>query len=505
MRRLWPRSGTTPETPAHRQGEQPPITRDAKPVKSSADSSAIRLSETAGRLLTLAGLLVAFLLRLYRLGDESLWYDETVSAFLARQPFADMVSHTALDIHPPGYYALLHAWATVTAPFGTPALEYLLAYPSLWFGLLSIALLAPIGRILLGHSPPILAVWLAAINPFQLWYAQEVRMYTVAAALGSCALLAALQFTRATAGPHAGQSHNASTVAWLALYAVAAAAGLYTLYYFAFALLAVNLAVLTTFYLLSRNRNHKHLGRGALAWVAAQAGALLLFCRVDTHLRAPGPGAPRPPLAAAVGRHRPSALRRRRRLRRLRRRAKRPQRASVVVGGPGRPALHSLVWLHEIAPVAGARSPHPLAAALSPRAAPGHLRRQRPGYTHLPRALSRRLRARLLLDRSGRSARSVPAPARRVSHSLPSPSSPAPPTAPPATGVTRTTGPTTTAPLLPCSPNNGDPATPSSPMPAGSIPPSTPTGPQASSARTTPCRPAPSRGRAWAMRQPLQH
>ncbi len=227
--------------------------------------------------MTLAGLLVAFLLRLYRLGNESLWYDETVSAFLARQPFADMVSHTTLDIHPPGYYALLHAWATVTAPFGTPALEYLLAYPSLWFGLLSIALLAPIGRILLGHSPALLAVWLAAINPFQLWYAQEVRMYTVAAALGLLCFLAALQFTRATAGPHAGQSHNASTVAWLALYAVAAAAGLYTLYYFAFALLGVNLAVLTTFYLLSRNRNHKHLGRGALAWVAAQAGALLLF------------------------------------------------------------------------------------------------------------------------------------------------------------------------------------------------------------------------------------
>ncbi len=37
------------------------------------------------RLALLAGVLTAFGLRLYQLGAESLWYDETVSVYLARQ------------------------------------------------------------------------------------------------------------------------------------------------------------------------------------------------------------------------------------------------------------------------------------------------------------------------------------------------------------------------------------------------------------------------------------
>ena len=44
-----------------------------------------------------------FLLRLYRLGEQSLWYDETVSAYLASLDIPGLISHTAGDIHPPGY------------------------------------------------------------------------------------------------------------------------------------------------------------------------------------------------------------------------------------------------------------------------------------------------------------------------------------------------------------------------------------------------------------------
>ena len=60
------------------------------------------------RLLLLAGLLLGFALRLVRLGAESLWYDETVSVVLARKSIPDLIAHTAGDIHPPGYYLLLH-------------------------------------------------------------------------------------------------------------------------------------------------------------------------------------------------------------------------------------------------------------------------------------------------------------------------------------------------------------------------------------------------------------
>nr|HMN28374.1 hypothetical protein [Caldilineaceae bacterium] len=98
------------------------------------------------RLLLLAGLLVGFGLRLFRLGAESLWYDETVSALLASKTTTALIQHTAGDIHPPGYYLLLHLWQRLVNPTPAHGLEFLLAWPSLAFGLISIALLAVLGR-----------------------------------------------------------------------------------------------------------------------------------------------------------------------------------------------------------------------------------------------------------------------------------------------------------------------------------------------------------------------
>ena len=55
-------------------------------------------------------LLAGAALRLYRLGADSLWYDETVSTFLAGSRLPELLRHTAGDIHPPGYYILLRGW-----------------------------------------------------------------------------------------------------------------------------------------------------------------------------------------------------------------------------------------------------------------------------------------------------------------------------------------------------------------------------------------------------------
>ncbi|MCC9075736.1 hypothetical protein FKZ61_006390 [Litorilinea aerophila] len=229
------------------------------------------------RALTLAALLLAFGLGLHRLGAESLWYDETVSALLAAKPIPAMLAHTAGDIHPPGYYLLLHLWLQVAggaSPTGLPptGLEFILAWPSLWFGLLTVALLYPIGRRLLDHnqrpSAALLGMGLAAIHPFQIWYSQEVRMYTLGSSLGLVCLWALLQALAigAPAGTRPAQHR------WLAVYAGAAALGLYTLYYFAFALAALNLIAMM--WLVGRGRPlRRDLGR----WLAAQAAALLLW------------------------------------------------------------------------------------------------------------------------------------------------------------------------------------------------------------------------------------
>ena len=182
-------------------------------------------------MLVVAALLAGFALRLFRLGADSLWYDETVSVYLARQAIPSMLAHTMRDIHPPGYYLLLHVWQAITQPSLAHGLEFLFVWPSLCFGMLVLPLLYATGRRLFGASVATVALWLAAISPFSYTYSQEVRMYTLGAALGLFCLWATLQFV-----------DRPRLWAWLVAYVLAAAAGLYSLYYFGFLLVALNLA-----------------------------------------------------------------------------------------------------------------------------------------------------------------------------------------------------------------------------------------------------------------------
>jgi mannosyltransferase len=215
------------------------------------------------RLLTLLAFWVAFAVRLWGLGAQSLWYDETVSAFLARASLPDLLAHTARDIHPPGYYLLLHGWQGLTHPTPAHGLEFLFAYPSLWFGLLILTLTFVLGRRLFSPTVALVALWLAAIHPFQIWYSQEVRMYTIGACWGLLALWALLQL-------HAARR----TLPWAFVAMTASAAGLYTLYYFLFVVATLNLIALQCFWPLLRTR----VGRRRVAgWVLAQIGAGLLW------------------------------------------------------------------------------------------------------------------------------------------------------------------------------------------------------------------------------------
>ncbi len=230
----------------------------------NATDSVHPAQSTRTRALLLIGLLMAFALRLYHLGGESLWYDETVSALLAAKPIPALITHTARDIHPPGYYLLLHGWQRLTQPTLAHGLEFLYAWPSLWFGMLIVALLYALGRRCHGASTALLALWLAAINPFHLWYSQEVRMYTLGSALGLLCLWALLKFFE--------QKKWGAQMAWLLVYAICAAAGLYTLYYFLFILAALNLIASS----LWRRRDQAGIQR-SLAWLGAQALVILLY------------------------------------------------------------------------------------------------------------------------------------------------------------------------------------------------------------------------------------
>ncbi len=226
------------------------------------------------RLLLLAGLLVAFALRLWHFGADSLWYDETVSAVLARKSIPALIAHTAGDIHPPGYYLLLHLWQRITAPTLEHGLEYLFAWPSLGFGMLAVALLYAVGHRL--FSPPIalLALWLAAIHAFQIWYSQEVRMYTMGATLGLLCLWSLLQAVQppTATSPESSRSNKRG---WLLLYALFGAAGLYTLYYFLFLLAA--LAIIALHYLWTAERTRATRWQLTGWWLGSHGLLLLLW------------------------------------------------------------------------------------------------------------------------------------------------------------------------------------------------------------------------------------
>lgn len=197
-------------------------------------------------------LLLAAAARFYNLGASSLWYDEGFSAFVASEPLPELIAHTARDIHPPLYYLLLHGWMQAAGRS-----DVALAFFSLVFGLLSVALVIALARRWFGDGAGLLAGLAAAVNPFQIWYSQEVRMYTLAAFLGLLVLAAA------------GRGERRDS----ALYVAAAAAGLFVLYYLAFLLVTLNLVMLGAFVVKRRLLGQWTPRR----WLIAQVLVLLLY------------------------------------------------------------------------------------------------------------------------------------------------------------------------------------------------------------------------------------
>jgi predicted membrane-bound mannosyltransferase len=77
---------------------------------------------------------VGLLPRLYSLSERSLWFDEAFCWRLIQFPFFEMIEPVGRDNHPPLYFILLKAWATL---FGDSA--WTLRFLSVLFGLATIA------------------------------------------------------------------------------------------------------------------------------------------------------------------------------------------------------------------------------------------------------------------------------------------------------------------------------------------------------------------------------
>jgi mannosyltransferase len=211
-------------------------------------------------------LLLAAFLRLYRLDAQSFWNDEGNSARLSERTVDLIVEGTASDIHPPGYYLLLHYWRAI---FGHS--EFALRAPSAVAGVALVLFTYLLGRRLFGPAVGLMAAFLGAISPFAVYYSQEARMYALLAALAAASTYVLVRILNKAGDKRqeARVKDPASCILLLASYILTCAAGLYTQYAFPFVLLTHNLIFVAWWLTDGSGR-----ARGAARWrrLAAWAG-----------------------------------------------------------------------------------------------------------------------------------------------------------------------------------------------------------------------------------------
>jgi mannosyltransferase len=130
---------------------------------------------------------VAAVLRLFRIGFQSLWVDEAFSWHNAGigEPWGP--ARYLAEVHGPLYGILLHGWSQIAGDS-----EWALRLPSAILGVALVAAIARLSARWLGEETALPAAWLAAGSPFLIWYGQEARNYTLVmlcACLASLALL----------------------------------------------------------------------------------------------------------------------------------------------------------------------------------------------------------------------------------------------------------------------------------------------------------------------------
>jgi mannosyltransferase len=127
---------------------------------------------------------LALALRLYGIGDKSVWLDEAFSSWMATLPLDELWRTTLqIDTHPPLYYALLHFW--ISPESGEGALRSLSAL----FEVATVPVVYLTGRAIGGRRLGLLVALLQAVSPLHVWYAQQARMYAMLTFFAAVALL----------------------------------------------------------------------------------------------------------------------------------------------------------------------------------------------------------------------------------------------------------------------------------------------------------------------------
>ncbi len=222
-------------------------------------------------LVLLFVLALATFLRFYLLDGQSFWNDEGNSARIAERSLQLITEGAAGDIHPPLYYYLLHFWRSI---FGSS--EFALRSLSAALGVLLVALTFLIGRKAFGGGVGLLAAFAAAINPFQITYSQEARMYLLLAVIGAAATLFLLRLLegwsiRDRRSVDQGSGRRFSLIIDHCSVIILYALGLYTHYAFPF-ILVTHFLIVFVWVWVTRAR-----WRYLAFWIGLAAAAGVLF------------------------------------------------------------------------------------------------------------------------------------------------------------------------------------------------------------------------------------
>jgi 4-amino-4-deoxy-L-arabinose transferase-like glycosyltransferase len=137
---------------------------------------------TRQELLLLFGITIAAaVLRLIGLGEWSLWVDEVHSLRDALKPLPEFWDAPNAQYYPLSYL-LLHA----LLPLMPSSLgEGWLRLPFAFFGILSVPLLALVGRPIVGNRAALVAATLLALSPWHIFWSQNVRAYAMVLFFGT--------------------------------------------------------------------------------------------------------------------------------------------------------------------------------------------------------------------------------------------------------------------------------------------------------------------------------
>lgn len=182
-----------------------------------------RPDRTTWLLVAILGL--ALCLRLYHLDYQNLWLDETLTWSDSQLPTYWLLRRAALNVHPPASFLLVKLW---TSAFGSS--PFVLRLPFVLFSLLIIIGSFVLVRRWFSPATALLTASLLAISPYQVYFAQEVRMYTMATAL---TLGGVLCYDRL-------RQQGLVSWAYMAGFCLFFIAALYTHYFTGFILVAVN-------------------------------------------------------------------------------------------------------------------------------------------------------------------------------------------------------------------------------------------------------------------------